>query len=97
MDDWFHTLIFMHPEYVHNWTVFRLLFSQKYQVTAIPHTFIHKVLTITLDSCNNSLNKYMRKISEAMNGAKESFLRPEVTFPDDDEMLDPLSGLVHSI
>ena len=56
-DDWIHSIMYTHPEYVQDWTVYRPLFCQKYEVASIPHTFIHKVVTLTLASCHNKLDK----------------------------------------
>ena len=73
--------MFAHPEHALNWTIYKPLFCQHYDIASIPHTFIHKVTQLTLASCNNSLQKYHRKICETMAGAKERFTNPDVTFP----------------
>ena len=81
-DDWLHCIMDGHPEFAHTWTIFRPLFSQKYDVQAIPHTFIHKIVNLTLASCDNKLDKYYQKVGETINSAKESFIHPDVEFPD---------------
>ena len=58
------------------------MFSQIYSVQAIPLTFIHKIVELTLASSNNCLDKYYRRVGETIDSAKDAFIHPEVTFPD---------------
>jgi hypothetical protein len=87
-DDWLHTQMHMFPDVAETWTVYKPFFCEKYGVATIQHTFFHKVHTLSLASCDNKLDKYYRHISDTMNGAKEAFLRPVITFPVNDDLWD---------
>ena len=40
---------------------------------------------MTLTSCDNCLDKYIRKVGETIDGAKEAYAHPVVTLPDDQQ------------
>ena len=96
-DDWIAGILYLEPNIVRNWTIFRPRFSQEYEISSIRHTFIHKVTSVTLAACDNKLNKYVRQIGETINGAKDVFIHPVVpaALPVDAAVFPAASNAVH--